>query len=143
MDASVFAEYLLPGRDRDLVAPLFDRRLDVAYWLPDHGILEVAGALRKRYLADPTFTLEDLRTGADDLLALGPITVSTAALVRRTIDHTDRLTPYDAAYLVLAQARTLPICTFDGGLAATAPWAGATVLQPGTPAFARWLEDLR
>ena len=84
MDASVFAEYLLPGRDRDLVAPLFDRRLDVAYWLPDHGILEVASALRKRYLADPTFTLEDLRTGADDLLALGPITVSTAALVRRT-----------------------------------------------------------
>ena len=143
MDASVFAEHLLPGRDSGLVAPLFDPLLDVAYWFPDHGILEVASALRKRYLADPAFTLEDLRTGLEDLLALGPVTVSTATLVHRITEYADRLTPYDAAYLVLAQARMLPICTFDGGLAATSRSAGITVLQPGTPAFTRWLEDLR
>ena len=38
------------------------------------------------------------------------------------------LTPYDAAYLELAQRRTLPLATLDGRLRAAAPALGVALL---------------
>jgi predicted nucleic acid-binding protein len=95
-------------------------------------LLEVANALRKRSFIDKRFTRQHLADGVADLLALGPLVVSSRVLVERAIQFADNLTVYDAAYLVLAAVRRIPICTLDAGVAAEARKARVTVLVPGT-----------
>jgi predicted nucleic acid-binding protein len=94
-------------------------------------LLEVANTLRKRFLTDKRFTRRHLTDSVDDLLALRPIVVSSSVLVEHAIRFADNLTAHDAAYLVLAIARRLPICTLDSGLAAEAERSGVVVLVPG------------
>jgi predicted nucleic acid-binding protein len=98
-------------------------------------LLEVANALRKRFLTDKRFTRRHLVDGVADLLALGPLVVSSRVLVDRTIQFVENLTVYDAVYLVLAAARRIPLCTLDTGLAAEARRARVTVLVPGIDAL--------
>ena len=95
-------------------------------------MLEVANALRKRFLTDKRFTRRHLADGVADLLALSPLVVSSSVLVERAIQFAENLTVYDAVYLVLAADRGIPICTFDTGLAAEARRARVAVLLPGT-----------
>jgi hypothetical protein len=95
-------------------------------------LLEVANALRKRFLTDKRFTRRHLADGVIDLLALSPLVVSSVVLVERAIQFAENLTAYDAVYLVLAADRRIPICTLDIGLAAEARRAGVAVLVPGT-----------
>lgn len=94
-------------------------------------MLEVANALRKRFLTDKRFTRRHLADAITDLLAIGPFIVSSGVLVERAIGFAENLTVYDAVYLVLASARRIPICTSDAGSAAEARRAGVTVLVPG------------
>lgn len=131
VDASVFVEYLSPGASHREVAPLFESEADFELWAPDLCLLEVANTLRKRFLTDKRFTRRHLTDSVADLLALGPIVVSSRVLVEHAIRFADDLTIYDAAYLVLAIARRLPICTLDPGLAAEAERSGVVVLVPG------------
>ncbi|MBA3628575.1 MAG: type II toxin-antitoxin system VapC family toxin [Actinobacteria bacterium] len=135
VDASVFVEYLAPGPAHGDVAPLFDPESRVELWTPDLCLLEVANALRKRFLTDKRFTRRHLVDGVADLLALGPLVVSSRVLVDRTIQFVENLTVYDAVYLVLAAARRIPLCTLDTGLAAEARRARVTVLVPGIDAL--------
>ncbi len=104
----------------------------IELWTPDLCLLEVANALRKRFLTDKRFARRHLADGVADLLALGPLVVSSAVLVEGTIQFAENLTVYDAVYLVLAAARRIPICTLDTGLAAEARRARVAVLVPGT-----------
>jgi predicted nucleic acid-binding protein len=103
----------------------------VELWTPDLCLLEVANALRKRYLTDNRFTRKHLANGVADLLALGPLVVSSRVLVEGAILFADNLMVYDAAYLVLAAARRIPICTLDTRLAKEARKARFTALVPG------------
>lgn len=128
----MFVEYLAPGPSHGEVAPLFDPESKIEFWTPDLCLLEVANALRKRFLTEKRFTHRHLVDGVADLLALGPVVVSSAVLVERTMQFADNLTVYDAVYLVLAASRRIPLCTLDVGLGAEARRAGVTVLVPGT-----------
>jgi predicted nucleic acid-binding protein len=105
--------------------------VEIELWAPDLCLFEAANALRKRFLVDERFTQRHLADGVADLLALGPILVSSQVLVEDTLAFAENLTTYDAAYLVLAAARGVPLCTFDGGLAAAARKAGIIALVPG------------
>ena len=131
VDTSVFVEYLAPGAAHADVAPLFNTESRVELWTPDLCLLEVANTLRRRFLTDKRFTRRHLSDGVADVLALGPLIVSSRVLVQRAIRFADNLTVYDAVYLELAAARRLPICTLDAGLAAEARRAGLFVLVPG------------
>jgi predicted nucleic acid-binding protein len=101
-------------------------------WTPDLCLLEVANALRKRFLTDKRFTRQHLADGVADLLALGPLIVSSRVLVEGAIQFAENLTVYDAAYVMLSAARRIPICTLDTRLAKEARKARITVLVPGT-----------
>jgi len=132
VDASVFAEYLAPGPSQRDVAPLFEAEASVELWTPDLCLLEVANALRRRLLTDKRFTRRHLADGVADLLALGPLVVSSRVLVEQALPFAENLTVYDAVYLVLATARRIPLCTLDAGLAVEARRSGVAVLVPGT-----------
>jgi predicted nucleic acid-binding protein len=132
VDASVFVEYLAPGTAQGDVAVLFDPESRIELWAPDLCLLEVANALRKRYVADRRFTREHLTDGVADLLALGPLVVSSSVLVERALDFADNLTVYDAVYVTLAASQRIPICTLDIALATQARGVGVTALVPGT-----------
>ena len=131
MDASVFAEYLAPGPAHGDVAPLFSPESRIELWTPDLCLLEVANALRKRFLTDKRFSRRHLVDGVSDLLALDPVVVGSGVLVERSLQFAENLTVYDAVYLVLAAARRIPLCTLDAGLAAEARKARVPVLVPG------------
>jgi predicted nucleic acid-binding protein len=135
VDASVFVEYLAPGAAHDDVAPLFDPHSATELWAPDLCLAEVANALRKWFLMEESFTRRHLAEAVRDLLDLGVVVVSSRVLVERAIELAQRLTVYDAAYVALAAARRIPLCTLDTGLTAEARKAGVTVLVPGTDAF--------
>jgi predicted nucleic acid-binding protein len=131
VDASIFVEYLAPGHAHNDVAPLFVAESRIELWTPDLCLLEVANALRKRFLTDKRFTRRHLVDGVADLLALDPVVVGSGVLVERTIEFAKNLTVYDAVYLVLAAARRIPLCTLDAGLAAEARRERVPVLVPG------------
>ena len=109
---------------------MFDPGTDIDLWTPDLCLLEVANALRKRFLVDKRFTRRHLAGGIADLLELGPIVVSSHVLVEDALAFAEQLTIHDAVYVVLAAARRIPLCTFDSGLAATARRTGVTALVP-------------
>jgi predicted nucleic acid-binding protein len=132
VDASVFVEYLAPGAAQGDVAFLFDPESGTELWTPDLCLLEVANALRKRYLTEKRFTRQHLADGVADLLALGPLVVSGRVLVKRALQFVENLTVYDAVYLALAASRKIPICTLDVALATESRRVGVTALVPGT-----------
>jgi predicted nucleic acid-binding protein len=121
------------------VAPLFHPGADVEYWVPDHCLLEVANALRKRRLRDQAFTQRQLVAAVRNLLELGLVPVPSAVLLERACELAEEVTIYDAVYVVLADARGIPLSTADRALAETAQRHGVNVLGPGTDAMARWL----
>lgn len=141
VDASVFVEYLAPGAAVDQVSPLFSPGWRCELWAPDLCVLEVANALRKRFLSDPRFTRSHLTDAITDLLLLDPVLVGARALVGDALSHVDRLTFYDASYLALAKLRRLPLCTLDSGLAEVAEATGLETLTPGTERYRRWIHD--
>lgn len=85
VDASVYVEYLAPGAAHADVAPLFDTESRVELWTPDLCLLEVANTLRRRFLTDKRFTRRHLSDGVADLLALGPLIVSSRVLVSNVL----------------------------------------------------------
>jgi predicted nucleic acid-binding protein len=135
VDASVFVEYLAPGAAQGDVAFLFDPESRIELWTPDLCLLEVANALRKRYLTDKRFTRQHLADAVADLIALGPLVVSGRVLVERALQFADNLSVYDAVYLTLAASRTIPICTLDIALASQARAVGVTALVPRTDPY--------
>lgn len=54
-------------------------------WVPDLCALEVANALRKRYLTDSGFTRRHLTGAVSDLLSLGLLVVGSRVLVERAL----------------------------------------------------------
>jgi predicted nucleic acid-binding protein len=112
-----------------------DQVADQGAIVPGLWRLEIANGLRtaiRRKRIDTAF-----RDRAIAQLACLPITVDpdTDRYAWTTIlQLADRfgLTPYDAAYLELAQRRTLPLATLDGPLRAAAPALGVALSGTGS-----------
>ena len=139
LDAGVIYEYLAPGNAFDEVAPLFDPSARFECWVPDHCLVEVGNALRKRYLRDVHFTRARLRRAIENLLELGPLAIPLQALLQDAMAFVDILTPYDAAYLVLAQLLGLTLVTLDPGIAQAAEKQRVRVLVPKHEAVETWI----
>ena len=103
-------------------------------WVPAHWRLEVANSLRSAIRRGrSTITFRD-----ETLVDLGQLPIETDIETNlhawdATLRLSDRygLTPYDAAYLELAQRRRLPLATLDGRLAEAAAAADVEVWPIG------------
>jgi predicted nucleic acid-binding protein len=87
--------------------------------------IEVVSAWRRLAAAG---VLDDRRVALaiEDLRALGITRVAHGPLVARCWQLRGNLTPYDAAYVALAELMDAPLLTADGRLA-SAPGAGCAV----------------
>ena len=115
VDASALVDWLLqtPGRGPSVAARLGAARL--VYTL-DAAFIEVLSALRRRVSRGE---LDAARALAGiQLLELAPFErVEAAPLARRIWSLRDSVSPYDAAYVALAEALEVPLVTTDRRLA--------------------------
>jgi predicted nucleic acid-binding protein len=77
---------------------------------------EVLNMLRKNVRAGKV-TLDDANVMVHDLCSLPVTATSHLALVPRSWELRDSVTPYDAAYITLAEQLGVPLITGDGKLA--------------------------
>src|SRR5690606_13065192 len=84
---------------------------------PDHVYVESASALRRRWLVGSLNTSE-FADAIADLSDLPIDTYASAPLLSRAYELRDNMTPYDAAYVALAEGLDCPLITADRRLAA-------------------------
>ncbi len=115
VDASVVCEALLGGR---LSAPareaLFDQ--DASLHAPHLIDLEVAHVVR-RYTLRGAMTEQRAAQAIDDFLALPIERFAHELFLRRIWELRSNITPYDAAYVALAEVLNIPLLTCDEKLA--------------------------
>lgn len=83
---------------------------------PELVILEVAGALRNRVMRSEV-SVDDAREALARLRRLPIVRHPLMPLLTRVWELRDNLTPYDAAYVALAERLKLPLLTADAGMA--------------------------
>ncbi len=83
---------------------------------PELVVLEVAGALRNRVIRSEV-GIDDAREALARLQRLPIIRHPLMPLLDRVWELRDNLTPYDAAYVALAERLKLPLLTADAGIA--------------------------
>ena len=123
IDASVTLAWSFEDERTPAVIALLETVIQDSAWVPAHWHLEVANSLRSAIRRGRvTIAFRD-ETLAD--LGQLPIDVDDETSVHAwdaTLRLSDRygLTPYDAAYLELAQRKRLPLATLDRPLAEAA-----------------------
>jgi predicted nucleic acid-binding protein len=85
--------------------------------IPDLADVETVSVLRKRWMAS-NLTTRRFRSAVDDLLALPLVRFPTGPLMRRAYELRANVTPYDAAYIALAEGLQCSLVTADARLAA-------------------------
>jgi predicted nucleic acid-binding protein len=131
LDPSLALSWYFEDERTPAADALLDRVADQGATVPGLWRLEIVNGLRtaiRRKRIDMVF-----RDRAIAQLARLPITVDPDTdhyAWTTTLQLADRfgLTPYDAAYLELAQRRTLPLATLDESLRAAAPAVGVQLL---------------
>jgi predicted nucleic acid-binding protein len=83
---------------------------------PDLVDVETVSVLRKRWLAGD-LTARRFRSAVDDLLALPGVRFPTGRLMPRANELRANVTPYDAAYVALAEGLACTLVTADARLA--------------------------
>jgi predicted nucleic acid-binding protein len=83
---------------------------------PDLVDVETMSVLRRRWRAGD-LTLARFEQALDDLLALPITRVPVGPLMRRAFELRDNITPYDAAYVALAEGLHATLVTGDARLA--------------------------
>ena len=83
---------------------------------PDLVHVEVTSALRG-LVRRHTLTARRAAAALDDVLDLPMVVIPAPALVRRTWELRGNLTPYDAAYVAVAEGVAAPLLTLDRRLA--------------------------
>lgn len=83
---------------------------------PDLVDAETVAVLRKRWLAGD-LTARRFRAAVDDLLALPLLRFSSGPLMPRAYELRANATPYDAAYVALAEGLACSLVTADARLA--------------------------
>jgi predicted nucleic acid-binding protein len=126
VDASAIAEAIL---DTEVGARVIDAFGDHTLHAPDLIGLEVVSVLRRLMIADEL----DRREASAALQRFGDLGIETydhAPLLARCLELGANATPYDAAYLALAEGLTAPLLTCDAELAGI-PGARATFVLVG------------
>lgn len=132
VDASVVASWLLPDEQATAGSPLFDAGLDGELVAPFHFQAEVANAVFRAHLRGrlDQHELQAIRSAlgrldiAIDLDGAGRVWADALPLALGF-----GIGLYDAIYLELALRLSLPLATFDEGLAAAAERAGVQVMR--------------
>ena len=124
IDASVAIALISPDEQSDAVFALFDRMMDHGAFAPALWLFETANAARYKWTKSP-MAAAVLREGVEKIHAfpvefveLEPRVVSGSVL---TLALRHKLTVYDASYLHLAIALSLPLATLDRELIVAAP----------------------
>jgi predicted nucleic acid-binding protein len=114
-DASLVVDLLIDGGERGSWAAA---RVGSARLLHAPHVLdfEVVSAFRKR-LRMGELSTRRARAALEDLQELPIERYPAARLLERIWQLRDRMTPYDAAYVALAEALALPLVTMDRRLA--------------------------
>jgi predicted nucleic acid-binding protein len=124
VDASVVANAV--GDDSALgTAARTALRTDPDIWAPDLVDVEAMSTLRRRWRAG-MLTADQLEQAADDLRMLPIVRRPMIGLMRRAFELRDNVTPYDAAYVALAEGLGCTLVTGDRRLA-NAPSLRCTV----------------
>ncbi len=115
VDASVVANAIA---DDGVAGGIARRRLVEADRLaaPDLVDVETVSVMRRRWLAG-TLTARRFSAAVDDLADLDLWRVPVLPLMRRAYELRADVTPYDAAYVALAEALKTTLITGDGRLA--------------------------
>jgi predicted nucleic acid-binding protein len=79
---------------------------------PDHVDVETVAVLRKRWLAG-SLTQRRFSSAVDDLEAARIVRYPTLGFMRRAYELRANLTPYDAAYVALAETLECALLTGD------------------------------
>lgn len=128
LDASVVVATI---RSKEPVAlPIVDAFRGVQAHAPELLDLEVTQALR-RLTRRRELPPERARLALDALIDSPIERWPHAPLLEGAWALRDRLTTYDAAYLVLADLLGAPLATLDAGLASVAREIGVEVIAPG------------
>jgi len=123
LDSSVALSWVLPDEQPSRVDALCDRLIEEPAVVPAIWVLEVGNVLLTAARRDRITTAELERLAA--LLSGLPIETDTDGIAHGldqvlTIARDNALTTYDAAYLELAQRRSLPLATLDRRLSRVA-----------------------
>jgi predicted nucleic acid-binding protein len=113
VDASVLHPAILEPRGAPMRALLAAPTLQA----PDLVVLEVASSLRSRVLRSE-LSEADAGTALARLRRLPVLRHPLMPLLDRVWELRSNLTPYDAAYVALAERLRLPLLTADEGIAA-------------------------
>lgn len=115
VDASIVANAIADdGADGDLARA---RLIDAAELAaPDLVDVETVSVLRRRWL-NGDLTARRFSSAVDDLADLAMARVPALPLMRRAYELRGNVTPYDAAYVALAEHLGWPLLTADGRLA--------------------------
>lgn len=119
VDASVAAAWLLPDEATPLTEAVLHATATADIWVPALWLLEIGNLLlnaQRRKRIDEAKRRELVAVAAALRLRIDREPVSTIALDALAARH--RLSAYDAAYLELAQRRSLPLATLDQALSA-------------------------
>ena len=84
--------------------------------VPDLADVETVAVLRKRWLAGD-ITARRFKAAVQDLVALPMVRYPTGPFMTRAYELRANVTPYDAAYVALAEALACTLLTADGRLA--------------------------
>jgi predicted nucleic acid-binding protein len=115
IDASVLANVLADdGPDGEAARAAVRGEADLT--APDLVDVETVSVLRKRWLAH-TLTARRFRAALDDLAGLPMTRYPTLALMGRAYELRANVTPYDAAYIALAEGLGCSLVTADERLA--------------------------
>jgi|SRR5579864_2866860 len=131
LDSSAALGWIYPDEDSDAATTIFGLVVESGAWVPSLWPIEVANSLQvgvRRGRIDRTF-----RDAA--LADLARLDISVDAETSNfawtgTLQFADRfgLTVYDAAYLELAQRRSLPLGSLDNSLCGAARTLGVPVI---------------
>ena len=117
VDASIIANALGDdGADGAAARSALRRETDLA--APDLVDVESASVLRKRWLAGD-LTAHRFRTAINDLVDLAITRYPTRPFMQRAYELRANVTPYDAAYIGLAEVLGCPLLTADSRLGAS------------------------
>src|SRR3546814_11811799 len=98
----------------------------ISDWSSDVCSSDLVSVLRKRWLAGD-LTVRRMQRAVADLADLALTRHPTLALMPRAVELRSNVTPYDAAYIGLAEVLDCPLLTGDASLA-PAPGPPCTVL---------------
>lgn len=115
IDASVLANAIADDGDDGVLARARMRQAR-AISAPDLADVETVAVLHKRWIAG-SLTARRFSAAVGDLEALAIDRYPTARLMRRAYELRDNVTPYDAAYVALAELLECALVTADGRLA--------------------------